>query len=86
MLGDRELDVQIARGAAARADLTLALQVDADAGRDARGKSIANLVQMAAGEKVVLDPPATLADGAKVRVRATDARPGPAAGSAPGAR
>jgi hypothetical protein len=41
---------------------------------------------VAAGEKVVLDPPATLADGAKVRVRATDARPGPAAGSAPGAR
>ena len=41
---------------------------------------------VAAVVQVVLDPPATLADGAKVRVRATDARPGPAAGSAPGAR
>jgi len=41
---------------------------------------------VAAGETVVLDPPTTLADGAKVRVRATDALASPAAGSAPGAR
>lgn len=41
---------------------------------------------VAAGETVVLDPPTTPADGAKVRVRATDALASPAAGSAPGAR
>ena len=41
---------------------------------------------VAAGDRVILDPPTTLADGMKVRVREKDAGSRPAAASAPGSR
>lgn len=41
---------------------------------------------VAAGDRVILDPPTTLADGMKVRIRETDAGSRPAAASAPGSR
>ena len=53
---------------------------------EAAGDEVFEELGVAAGDRVILDPPTTLADGLKVRVRETDAGSRPAAASAPGSR